>query len=155
MVQKIREQKKHMSPKVILTLSIIKVMAPIKRPMSRGYTSPDTKILSCWHCAHHDEFAAFVLHLWFRCFYGWRSHCFAPGTHQDQGCQNLALCSPWHSIMPQKTFCSIPCPSDVYLTFSGSKSPTNYGSGHRQNSQPCNFYHGIISIMDATGFQSR
>ena len=91
-------------------------MAPIKRPMSRGYTSLVTNILPCLHCAHHAEPAAFVLHLWFRCFYECRSHCFAPGTHQDQDYQNVALCSPWHSIMPQKTFSTIPCPSGLSVS---------------------------------------
>jgi hypothetical protein len=47
----------------------VKVMAPIKRPLSIENTSPVTKILSCLHCATHDEPAAFVLHLIFHFFY--------------------------------------------------------------------------------------
>ena len=94
----------------------IKVMVPIKRPMSRRYTSPVTKNLSCLHGTACDEPAAFVLHLWFRCFYECRSHCFAPGTHQDQDQQNVAVCSPWHIIMPQKTFSTIPCPSGLSVS---------------------------------------
>ena len=45
-----------------------------------------------------------------------RSYCFAPGTHQDQDYQKLTVCSPWHIIMPQKTFSSIPCPSGLSIS---------------------------------------
>jgi hypothetical protein len=45
-----------------------------------------------------------------------RSYCFAPGTHQDQDYQNLTVCSPWHIIMPQKTFSTIPCPIDLSIS---------------------------------------
>jgi hypothetical protein len=83
--------------------------------MSRGYTSPVTKILSCLHCATRDETAAFVLHLTFH-FLLVRNYCFAPGTHQDQDYQNLTVCSPWHIIMPQKTFSTMPCPIDFSIS---------------------------------------
>jgi hypothetical protein len=47
----------------------VKVMAPIKRPLSIRNTSPVAKNLSCLHCAARDEPAAFVLHLLFHCFF--------------------------------------------------------------------------------------
>ena len=74
-----------------------------------------------------------------------RSFCFAPGTHQDQDYQNLAVCSPWHIIMPQKTFSTIPCPIDFSISRLVAQSPTNFGSRHGQNSQSCNFHHDIIN----------
>jgi len=91
-------------------------MAPIKRSMSIGYTSPVTKILilfalcSPWWTCRLCFAPVISLFLWVR------SHCFAPGTHQDQDYQNWAVCSLWHIIMPQKTFSTIPCPSGLSIS---------------------------------------
>jgi hypothetical protein len=51
--------------------------------------------------------------LFFSCKTDSSSYCFAPGTHQDQGLRDVLTLSPWHIIMPQKTFGSIPCPIDL------------------------------------------
>jgi len=91
-------------------------MAPIKRSMSIGNTSPVVKILILfalrspwWYCClcFAPVISLFLL-VW--------SHCFAPGTHQEQDYQNLTVCSPWHINMPQKIFSTMPCPIDLSIS---------------------------------------
>jgi hypothetical protein len=83
--------------------------------MSIGYTSPVTKILSCLHGATHDEPAAFVLHLIFHFFISTK---LLLRTRHPSGSRlsEFNVCSPWHIIMPQKTFSSIPCPIDLSIS---------------------------------------
>ena len=115
--------------------------------MSRRYTSPVTKILSCLHCAHHDEPAAFVLHLLFLFFMSTKSllrtrHPSGSRLSEFNCLQPLA-----YYYAPENLQFHTMSNRFIYLTFSGSKSPTNYGSRHGQNSQSCNFHHDIISNL--------
>ena len=125
-------------------MAIFKSMAPIKRPLSIRNTSPIAKIISCLHCATHDETAAFVLHLIFHFFISTKlllrtRHPSGSRLSEFNCLQSLAYYYARENLQFHTMSNRF-----IYLTFSGSKSPTNYGSRHGQNSQPCNFHHGII-----------
>ena len=47
----------------------------------------------------------------------------------------IILKSPWHSLMPQKTFGSMPCPIDLGSALM-ARCPTRCGSRHGRNSLP-------------------
>ncbi len=63
---------------------------------------------STWLCFRPRFFFSF-----FSCKTALSAYCFAPGTHQDQGLRDVLTLSPWYTLIPQKTFGSIPCPIDL------------------------------------------
>ena len=128
-------------------MSKSKSLVPIKRQISTGYTSPVTKTYLVCIVLPVMILLPLFCTCYFVVFISTKSllrtrHPSGSRLSEFNCLQPLA-----YYYAPENLQFHTMSNRFIYLTFSGSKSPTNYGSRHGQNSQSCNFHHDIISNL--------